>query len=174
MANTSNKSKNTESSTQSTQSQGSSSISNDQFGSSSRTSSSSFGDTQSSGMSSTPNATASPSSSMTGTGHTGTGPRDNLATLGDMAGIDTSKISRLSGDIRSRASSMANEFSDRAGRYYDDANVWLQQNRSKALLAVGVLAAAGIVGYFLARGRRSSEMSDEMMSSSRSYDRMSS
>ena len=49
---------------------------------------------------------------------------------------------------------MASDASEKAKYYYGDANDWLQANYGKALVAVGILAAAGMFGYFLARRGR--------------------
>lgn len=72
-------------------------------------------------------------------------------------------MDRISGEIRDRASRMAKDVSERARVYYGDSSVWLQDNYGKALAVVGILAAAGMVGYFMAR-RNSEDMNSSMES----------
>ena len=69
------------------------------------------------------------------------------------------KITHVAGDIKERATRMASDVSDRFGVSYDDAQYWMRQNYGKTLAVVGVLAAAGFIGYFLARrGTRDFDM----------------
>ena len=60
-------------------------------------------------------------------------------------------VSQISDDIRNRASRMASDLNDRATEYYDDASTWMQANYGKVLVAVGVIAAVGVAGYFITR-----------------------
>lgn len=57
-----------------------------------------------------------------------------------------SNVEDITGDLRSRANRMAGDLSD--------AQSWLSSNRNIAILAVGILAGAGLIGYFLSRRGR--------------------
>lgn len=75
----------------------------------------------------------------------------------EMQGV-RDNVERISTDMRERASQMATDFSERASEYYDEATDWLSKNYGKALMAVGVFAAVGIAGYYIAtRNQRSTE-----------------
>ena len=94
---------------------------------------------------------------------------DQSTTQGETAHKDTptdsfsaakDNVSRITDDLRDRAGRMAHDAGNRATDVYDDASLWLQQNYSKALLVVGVLATAGVVGFLLARkGKRADTQS---------------
>jgi hypothetical protein len=61
------------------------------------------------------------------------------------------KSAPLTDELRDRAEQLASDFTERATEYYDEAQTWLSENQSKVLVAVGVLAAVGIAGYWVAK-----------------------
>lgn len=67
------------------------------------------------------------------------------------------KVEPISEEFRGQASSLAEDIGIKMKEYYEDASTWLQQNYGKTLLVVGILAAAGLTGYFLARNPKEHE-----------------
>lgn len=72
-------------------------------------------------------------------------------------------INRMGDDLRSRASRVVGDMSERARHYaedmqlqarMDEARFWLRENRNTVFITLGVVATAGIAGYFLSRRRR--------------------
>ncbi len=70
-----------------------------------------------------------------------------------------SNVQHLTQDIRHRAETMAQGLSERAAEYYEDAQEWMNENSTRVLAVVGILAAVGVAGYLLARGSSRSERS---------------
>lgn len=68
-----------------------------------------------------------------------------------------SNVQHLTQDIRHRAEAMAQGLSERAGDYYEEAQEWMNENSTRVLAVVGILAAVGVAGYLLARGSARSE-----------------
>jgi hypothetical protein len=84
--------------------------------------------------------------------------------------LGSDNVQHLSQEIRDRASGVASDVSDRAKTYYYDAGGWMQQNYGKALIGVGVLAVAGLFGFFLSRRNRfEPEVSDVDQNIDRGY-----
>lgn len=58
--------------------------------------------------------------------------------------------------MKARMRDIADNVSDRASEYYDDASVWLRQNYKTTLAVVGVLTVVGIAGFFISKQMRQS------------------
>jgi ElaB/YqjD/DUF883 family membrane-anchored ribosome-binding protein len=71
-------------------------------------------------------------------------------------------VEHLSSEIRDRAGRMASDATERAREYYDEASDWMKDNYGKTLAVVGILAAAGLIGYMLSRSTRSYERFRQM------------
>ena len=70
------------------------------------------------------------------------------------------KIENLTDELRSRASRMASDASDKMVEYYDDATEWLSDNYGIALAVAGGVAAIGLAAYFFFRRRDRYEPED--------------
>lgn len=64
------------------------------------------------------------------------------------------RVEPINDELRERTSSIAEDVENKMKIYFDEATDWLQQNYGKTLMAVGLLTAAGLTGYFIARGQR--------------------
>lgn len=76
-----------------------------------------------------------------------TGSSDKMSELRD-------SVQHITEELRNRVGRSATDLSDRAKDYYDDASTFIQQNYGKVLTVVGVLAAVGFVGYWIANRDR--------------------
>jgi ElaB/YqjD/DUF883 family membrane-anchored ribosome-binding protein len=83
------------------------------------------------------------------------GSREGMSGSDSMQGVKDN-VERLTDEFRDRAGRIAGDVRERATEYYDEATDWLQENYGKTLMVVGVLAAVGLAGYFLARNNRQS------------------
>lgn len=64
----------------------------------------------------------------------------------------SSNVSRVMGDVRERAKQYAEDMQLQAR--YDEARFWMREHRSTLLIALGVIASAGVAGYFFSKRRR--------------------
>ena len=69
----------------------------------------------------------------------------------------SSKIEPIAEDLKNRAEKLAENVQSKAKDAFEDASDWLQDNSGKALAVAGVLAAAGIIGYLVARSASKGE-----------------
>jgi hypothetical protein len=60
-------------------------------------------------------------------------------------------------DTAAKARNAAEETLDTASEYYSQASDWVQENYGKTLGMVGIVAAAGVIGYFIGKNNSRSE-----------------
>ncbi len=71
---------------------------------------------------------------------------------------------RLSAEVGTSAKEMAERTAHAASDYYQRGSQWLQANYGKTLGVVGLVAAAGVLGYFFGRNQKGNpELSSKEM-----------
>ena len=60
-------------------------------------------------------------------------------------------VERIRKDVRERATHLAHDAKEKAGEYYGNATDWVSDNKGKALAVVGIIALAGVIGYFVTK-----------------------
>jgi hypothetical protein len=59
----------------------------------------------------------------------------------------TDKISQ----VRSQAAGIADEATDMASEFYNNASTWLNSNTGRVVAGVAIVSAVGVFGYFIGR-----------------------
>jgi hypothetical protein len=95
-------------------------------------------------------------SSMNGLG------TDKTSSLNDSASKITDASKRFGAEAREKISDLSGNFGEYAGDFYRTASQWLQGSNGRIVGMVGIVCAAGLIGYFL--GCRSGAASMDLTS----------